>query len=67
MSARVSFTLPLPDAAAALMPVTAALVQVNVAPAVELDGAYVKGTLSQIAAGVSVLVKVGVVRTVIVS
>ena len=47
-----------------LIPATEALVQVNVAPAVALVGVYVNAVLLQMAAGVKVLLSVGIGFTV---
>ena len=59
-----SFGFPVPDAAALLIPATAALVQLKVVPAVLLVGEYENIVLLQIAGGVSELVSSGVGLTV---
>jgi hypothetical protein len=56
---KVSLGFPVPDAAALLMPATAALLQLNVVPGVELAGIYEKTVLLHIAPGVSVLDNLG--------
>ena len=56
----VSLIFPVPDAAGLLIPAIIALDHAKVVPAVPLVGVYVKSVLLHLAAGVSVLVSVGV-------
>ena len=64
---RFSFGSPVPIAAVLAMPATADLLQLNAVVAVALVGVYENTALSQIAAGVSVLVSFGVGLTVTVT
>ena len=57
---RISLGLPVPAPAALLIPTTTALVHIMVVPGVAVVGLYENIVLLQIAAGVSVLVSVGV-------
>ena len=60
----VSFGLPDPEAAGLLIPATKALFHAKVVPATALLGLYEKRVFVQIAAGVSVLVSVGIGFTI---
>jgi hypothetical protein len=57
---KISLGFPIPFDAGLLIPVTAALLQANVVPAVPLAGTYENSVLLQIGSGVSSLVNVGI-------
>jgi len=63
----VSLGSPVPDAGGLLIPATAALVQLKETPGVTLVGVYENKVLLQMAAGVSVLLKIGEGLTVTVT